>query len=513
MSLLAEKRMVSDPPILWELLRISKTFPGVLANDNVTLRLGSGEIHGLLGQNGSGKTTLIKILSGVIQPDSGEMRLMGQHIRLPTPHAARLAGTATVFQGFSSVGSLSVAENIFLGRLPMKPGGLVVDWGRLRRDTLACLQRLEIELDPEAEVAKLSVAQQQLVEIAKAIAKDAQLIILDEPTTALGLDEVNRLHDLLRLLRRQGRAILYVSHRLDEVIRLVNAVTILRNGRVVSAAEESKLDVHYIVNRMFGSEVNEHYPKVHNTTDIPLFEAKNIWTRNKVNNVTFTINCGEVLGFGGVLGAGRTEIARALFGIDSLTAGELRLNGQKVSINSPQRAIQNGIAYLPEDRKADGLFTNFDGARNISIAGLRQLAKRVFLDLKREASVSHDFIVKLQISSGAESKPIDFLSGGNQQKILVARWLYIKARLFIFDEPTQGLDVGAKIAVYQLINEITAGGNAVVLISSDHDELLAMSDRIALVRRGSIIRVGKASEFTHADLVQASAEPVPSFAA
>ena len=513
MSLLAEKKMVSDPPALWELLGITKTFPGVQANDNVTLRLRAGEIHGLLGQNGSGKTTLIKILSGVIQPDSGEMRLMGRRIRLPTPHAARVVGTATVFQEFSSVGSLSVAENIFLGRLPMKPGGLVVDWNRLRRDVLACLQRLEIELDPEAEVARLSVAQQQLVEIAKAIAKDAQLIILDEPTTALGLEEVNRLHELLRLLRRQGRAILYVSHRLDEVIRLVNAVTILRNGRVVSAAEESKLDVSYIINRMVGSEVKEHFPKVCNATDIPLFEVKNIRTRNKVNNVTFTVNCGEVFGFGGVLGAGRTEIARALFGVDSLTGGELRLNGKRVSINTPKRAIQTGIGYIPENRKADGLFTNFDGTRNISIAGLQQLVKGIFLDLRQEDSVSRDFIAKLQISPGAESKPVGFLSGGNQQKILVARWLYSRSRLFIFDEPTQGLDVGAKVSVYQLINEITARRGAVILISSDHDELLAMSDRIALVRRGSIIRVGRANEFTHADLVQASAETVASAAA
>jgi ribose transport system ATP-binding protein len=508
-----EERTINQQPALWELLGITKAFPGVQANQDVNLRLRAREIHGLLGQNGSGKTTLIKILSGVIQPDSGEMRLMGRPIRLPTPHAARVAGTATVFQEFSSVGSLTVAENIFLGRLPMKSGGLVVDWNRLRRDSAACLQRLEIELDPEAEVGRLSVAQQQLVEIAKAIAKDAQLIILDEPTTALGLEEVNRLHELLRLLRRQGRAILYVSHRLDEVIRLVNAVTILRNGSVVSTAEESRLDVPYIVNRMVGSEVKEPYPKVRNATDIPLFEVKNIWTRNKVNNVTFTVNRGEVFGLGGVLGAGRTEIARALFGIDPLTGGELRLNGKTISINTPKRAIQSGIAYIPEDRKTDGLFTNFDGTRNISIAALRQLVRGLFLDLKHEELVSRKFIAKLQITPEAESKLVGLLSGGNQQKILVSRWLYNKARLFIFDEPTQGLDVGATIAVYELINEITASHSAVVLISSDHDELLAMSDRIGLVRRGSIIRIGKASEFTHADLVQASAETLVSCAA
>jgi ribose transport system ATP-binding protein len=509
----SDERTVNQQPVLWELLEITKTFPGVQANQDVNLRLRAGEIHGLLGQNGSGKTTLIKILSGVIQPDSGEMRLMGRPIRLPTPHAARVAGTATVFQEFSSVGSLSVAENIFLGRWPMKSGGWVVDWDRLRRDTLACLQRLEIELDPEAELGRLSVAQQQLVEIAKAIAKDAQLIILDEPTTALGLEEVNRLHELLRLLRRQARAILYVSHRLDEVIRLVNTVTILRNGRVVSRAEESRLDVPYIVNRMVGSEVKEYYPKVHSATDIPLFEVKNIQTRNKVDQVTFTVHRGEVFGLGGVLGAGRTEIARALFGIDPLTAGELRLNGRRVRINTPKRAIHTGIAYIPEDRKADGLFTNFDGTRNISIAALPQLVKGLFLDLRQEQSASRKLISRLQISPEAENKLVGLLSGGNQQKILVARWLYNRACLFIFDEPTQGLDVGAKIAVYQLINEITANQGAVVLISSDHDELLAMSDRIALVRRGSIIRIGKASEFTHTDLVQASAETLASCAA
>lgn len=502
--------MLTDAPILWELLGITKTFPGVRANQNITLRLRAGEIHGLLGQNGSGKTTLIKVLSGVIQPDSGEMRLKGHPIRLPTPHAARVARVATVFQEFSSVGSLSVAENIFLGSLPMKPGGLVVDWDRLRRDAMSCLQRLEIELDPDTEVAGLSIAEQQLVEIVKAIAKDAQLIILDEPTTALGLAEMHRLHELLRLLKRQGRAILYISHRLDEAVQLVDVVTILRNGKVVSTAEDSKLDVHYVVSRMVGAKVKEHYPKAHNATDIPLFEVRNIQTRNKVNNVTFTVNCGEVFGLGGVLGSGRTEIARALFGVDALTGGELRLNGQRVSIHTPKQAIRAGIAYIPENRKSDGLFTNFDGTRNISIAALHQLIKNLFLDLRQEDSVSREFIAKLQISPGADVKLVGLLSGGNQQKILIARWLYSRVRLFVLDEPTQGLDVGAKIAVYQLINEITAAGNAVVLISSDHDELLAMSDRIGLVRRGNIVRIGKAREFTHADLVQASAETVVS---
>jgi ribose transport system ATP-binding protein len=502
--------MVTDAPLLWELLGITKTFPGVRANQDITLRLRAGEIHGLLGQNGSGKTTLIKVLAGVIQPDSGEMRLKGRSIRLPTPHAARVAGTATVFQEFSSVGSLSVAENIFLGRLPMKPGGLVIDWDRLRRDAVSCLQRLEIELDPDAEVAGLSIAEQQLVEIVKAIAKDAQLIILDEPTTALGLAEMHRLHELLRLLKRQGRAILYISHRLDEAVQLVDVVTILRNGKVVSTAEESKLDVHYIVSRMVGVEVKEHYPKAHNATDIPLFEVRNIQTRNKVNSVTFTVNRGEVFGLGGVLGSGRTEIARALFGVDALTGGELRLNGQRVSIHTPKQAIRAGIAYIPENRKSDGLFTNFDGTRNISIAALHQLIKILLLDLRQEDSVSREFIAKLQISPGADNKLVGLLSGGNQQKILIARWLYSRGRLFILDEPTQGLDVGAKIAVYRLINEITAAGHAVVLISSDHDELLAMSDRIGLVRQGKIVRIGKAGEFTHADLVQASTETVVS---
>jgi ribose transport system ATP-binding protein len=500
--------MVDDSTVLWELFGITKTFPGVRANQDVAMRLRAGEIHGLLGQNGSGKTTLIKILSGAIQPDAGEIRLGGQQIRLLTPRAARLAGIATVFQEFSSVGSLTVAENIFLGRLPMKSRGLLVDWDRLRRDAIACLHRLEIELDPERELARLSVAEQQLVEIAKAIAQDAQLIILDEPTTALGLEEINRLHDLLRRLRKQARAILYVSHRLDEVIRLVDAITILRNGRVVSAAEESKLDVPYIIDRMFGTAVKEAYPKADNSTDVPLFEAKNVCTRNKVNSVTFTVNRGEVFGLGGVLGAGRTEIARALFGVDPLIGGELWLNGRKVRASTPKQAIRQGIAYIPEDRKAHGLFTNFDGTRNISVAALYRLVRFLLLDLKEEEAISNKFIARLQISPEAESKPVSLLSGGNQQKILVARWLYGKAHLFIFDEPTQGLDVGAKIAVYQLINEITAGGSAVVLISSDHDELLAMSDRIALVRGGSVIRVGRASEFTHADLVRASAETV-----
>ncbi|MEE9249858.1 MAG: sugar ABC transporter ATP-binding protein [Alphaproteobacteria bacterium] len=489
---------------VWELIGITKDFPGVRANDNVSLKLHPGVIHGLLGGNGSGKSTLIKILSGAHQPDAGEIRLRGKPVTLDNPIVARNFGIATVFQEFSLVPTLTVAENIYLGHLPTRSATGTVDWKSMREGAVRTLASLEIHIDPDAVVGALSVAEQQLVEIAKAIAADASVIILDEPTTALGAAEVERLHELLQRMKRQGRAILYISHRLDEVVGIVDMVTILKDGKVVSSAEESRIDIDDIVRKMIGQEIEEHYPKVANATDRAIFEARDIRTENKVNGVSFALRCGEVIGLGGVLGSGRTEIARALFGIDPLTGGEIRLRGRPVRFDSPRQAIRAGIAYLPENRKFDGLFFNFQGRQNITVANLRALSKGGLLDLGEEKRVGRFFMRELKMPSEAEAKFVDVLSGGNQQKVIVARWLYSGADIFILDEPTQGIDIGAKIAIFNLINDLTARNKAVILISSDHDELLAMSDRVGVVRNGSIIDMVDADELSKAELARMS---------
>jgi ABC-type sugar transport system ATPase subunit len=486
--------------IVWELRNIRKAYPGVVANDNVSIRLRSGEIHGLLGENGSGKSTLIKTLSGAHQPDAGTILRHGEPVRLSSPLRARELGIATVFQEFSLVPSLTVAENIYLGRWPRRGGS--IDWAAMREGARRVFAALDLAIDPDAVLGDLPIARQQLVEIAKAMALDASMLILDEPTTALGPVEIQHLHALLRRLKESGCAILYVSHRLDEVTALVDVATILRNGLVVSAAEETRIEVGPIVARMVGEEVKEHYPKERNITAEPVLEAEGLRTDHGVSEATFTLQRGEVLGLGGVLGCGRTEIARALFGVDPLTGGRLRIRGCELRFRSPADAIRAGVVLASENRKAEGLFDNFDGPRNITIANLRALLRGFRLDLAAEARISRSLIRRLHISPEAEQNSVELLSGGNQQKIIVARWLNCGADVFILDEPTQGIDIGAKIAVYRLINELTRAGKAVILITSDDEELLAMSDRIALVRRGRITRILPAGAVSKTDLLQ-----------
>jgi ABC-type sugar transport system ATPase subunit len=486
---------------LWELRNVTKAFPGVVANNDVTVALFSGEIHGLLGENGSGKSTLIKIISGAHQPDSGMILKEGAPVSISSPAAARAHGIATVFQEFSLVPTLTVSENICLGRLPLSRHQ--VDWDSMRTRAEKMLARMRVRIDPAAVVSSLSVAEQQLVEIAKALAADASMLILDEPTTALGLTEIAQLHGLLKRLKVAGTAILYISHRLDEVVELVDVATIMKDGRIVCTAAETRIEIPFIVRRMIG-EITEHFPKEETSRDDIVLEVNAIATRNRVHDVSFTVLRGEVLGIGGVLGSGRTEIARALFGIDRLTAGEIRWKGKQAKFSSPEDAIKAGIAYVPENRKSDGLFFNLTGFPNMSIARLDKLGGRFAISLRRETEEGQRLVGDLEISPAAETKTVDLLSGGNQQKIVIGRWLFAGAELFILDEPTQGIDIGAKVAIYQLINSLTRAGHSVILISSDHDELLAMSDRIAIIRHGRVESVRNAREISKLDLVRAS---------
>lgn len=495
---------VPDSEPLWEFVNVSKAYPGVLANDKVSIKLFGGSIHGLLGENGCGKSTLIKTFSGVQQPDSGSIYKQGRETRLIDPQDARRKGIATVFQEFSIVPALSVGENIFLGNMPTTKSGMV-DWKKIHADAANVLLNMDVDISTEAITGNLSVGEQQLVEIAKAIAIDAQMIILDEPTAALGEEEILTLHRLLRSMRDRGTAILYVSHRLDEVERVVDEVTILRGGKVVRASGETEINVGQIVSAMVGEEISEHYPKQRNATRNVVLEAINISTKQGVNRASFQLHEGEVLGLGGVLGSGRTEIARALFGVDSLIGGELRLQNKTVQINSEIDAIHAGMALVPENRKFDGLFFNFRASGNITAASLNTLSTWGFINLVAEQSGTRRLIDELEISTLAESKTVDFLSGGNQQKIVIARWLFSDAQILVLDEPTQGIDIGAKLALYKLINALTQAGKSIILISSDHDELLAMSDRIAVIQHGSVVRTSAARDLTHDDLVRASA--------
>jgi ribose transport system ATP-binding protein len=489
--------------MVWELRNIRKTFGPAVANDDVSLALRAGEIHGLVGENGSGKSTLIKTLSGAHQPDSGEVLCAGRPVQLDSPLAARALGIATVFQEFSLVPHLTVAENILLGRWPGSAYRL--DWRSMHDVAKTVLDGLGIAIATDALVRDLSKAQQQMIEIAKAMAARANLFVLDEPTTALGVSEIDHLHDLLRRMRDGGAAILYISHRLDEVVRLADVVTVMRNGRIVSAADATPLDVAAIIKLMIGEEVREHYGKVPTSAGELLLEALNISTERGVLGVSFTLRRGEVLGLGGMLGAGRSEIARALFGVDRLVTGEIRRNGRKLQLRSPADAVAAGIALLAEDRKTDGLFFNLTGAQNMTTATLGAYGHALWFDLEQESRTSRTLIERLRIAPQAEHELPDRLSGGNQQKLLLGRWLGAGAEVFILDEPTQGIDVGAKVAIYHLINELIHAGKGVILISSDDKELFSMSDRIAIVQRGRIARFAEASELRKADLLETTA--------
>lgn len=485
--------------IAWELKGIRKTFGLVVANDDVSLELHRRQIHGLVGENGSGKTTLIRTLSGAHQPDTGTILHDGAGVVLRDTLVARSLGIATVFQEFSLIPAMTVAENVFLGRWP--GNSVSVDWRSMREATRRVLADLELDISPDAMVGELPVAQQQLVEIAKAMAAKASVIVLDEPTTALGITEIAHLHDLLRRARKSGAAILYISHRLDEVVDLCEVVTVMRNGRIVSIAGHTPLDVSSIIALMIGKDVGEQYPKVRGDIGEALLDVRGISTGHGLRDVSFTLHRGEVLGLGGTLGSGRSAVARALFGVDPITAGEVWLNGVPLHLHGPSQAIAAGMALLTENRNVDGLFFNFTGTKNITAASLGDYDHGLWLDLKRERQASSDLIRRLQIDHVAETELVDHLSGGNQQKILVARWLNTRAEVFILDEPTKGIDVGTKVAIFRLINDLTAAGKGVILISSDDKELLAMSDRVAIVRRGRIVRIADPHDISKADLL------------
>lgn len=478
---------LGQPP-LWELRGISKAFPGVQALDEVSMEIYPGEVHALVGENGCGKSTLAKCIAGVHQPESGEILFQGQVVNFRHPMEARAAGVATIYQEFSLVTTLTVAENIYLGRYPRTPAG-IIDWTAARDGTRQILDQLSLNLDPDAVVKDLSVAEQQLVEIAKAISIESNLLIMDEPTAALGLVETEHLMGLIRRLTRQNKAIIYISHRLDEVFRIADRVTILKDGKRVGTAPISDLKMSDVVRLMIGFDIQQHYPKEKNIQPVTRLEVEDVTTENGVNGISFSLKVGEVLGLGGMLGSGRTEIARAIYGLDKIISGKMTLDDKEVRFNAPDEAVKAGIGLVPENRKAEGCFFNFEGPKNITISRLRKILHGPLLDLSSERKVGETYIKRMNIHRNALERSVQFLSGGNQQKVIVARWLFSQARVLIMDEPTQGIDIGAKLEVYNVINELTSSGISIILISSDFPELLAMSDRIAVVRDGSILQI------------------------
>jgi ribose transport system ATP-binding protein len=491
---------------MWQTRELTKVFPGVRALDRLSIDILPGEVHGLLGENGSGKSTLVKCLSGVYQPDAGSIFHLGSEAHLPNPESARKAGVATIFQEFSLVPDLSVAENVFLGRVPKRTSGLI-DWKAAERFAEEILHRLDVPINPKVAVGALSVADQQIVEIAKALSIDASLLIMDEPTTAIGLEEIETLHRIVRSFVAGGRAVVYISHRLNELADIADVVTVLKDGKLVGQRPRRDLSVGSIVSLMVGEDISDHYPKEDNSTEVPLLIVEGLSADNGIKDVSFELCRGEVLGLAGLVGSGRTEIAEALFGIVRSITGTVtvlsdRNNRKGPRFLNPSQAIHGGVAFLTENRKTTGLFMNFSAIPNITIASIRRITSRFALNLSLEARTAVSFVHRLRISTRAVVDSVQFLSGGNQQKVLIARWLFSQADIFILDEPTRGIDVGAKVEVYNIINEITRMGKGVILISTDIDELYAMSDRIAIIRGKQIETVHRRSGITKQDLIE-----------
>ena len=470
-------------PVL-EMHGISKRYPGVLALADVTLTVRAGEIHALVGENGAGKSTLMKVLSGAIQKDSGEISIDGEPVTINSPRDAHDLGIGIVYQEFSLVPALTVAENIMLGRLPHHAGFL--DRAAMDRQARHYLDMLGVSIAPTAQAGTLSVAQQQLVEIARVLAMRPRLIVLDEPSAVLGGSDLERLFEVLRRLQERGISIIYISHRLDEVFRLANTVTVLRDGAVVEALPVTHLDHAGLIRRMVGRELEGDLVDHFGEPGGPLLEVDSVYRTGVLHPISFNVRRGEILGIAGLRGAGRTELARCIFGADPRDGGTVRVAGHPIPAASPGAAIAAGIGFVTEDRKREGLILNLSVRENVTLAGLKRLANLALIQRQAEKRRVTDLTAQLQVRAVSAEVAAGSLSGGNQQKVVLAKWLHIDARVLILDEPTRGIDVGAKREIYRLMREIADNGAAVLMISSELPEVIGVCDRILVMHEGRL---------------------------
>ncbi len=487
----------SSSPLL-EMRGISRRFPGVLALDHVDFDLRAGEVHALVGENGAGKSTLINILAGVYQPSGGILELQGQAVELPDPVSAQRAGINVIFQEFNLLPHLSVAENIFLNREPTR--GLRIDWPTLYRRTSEVIAQLEIDLDPRAIVRDLPVAHQQLVEIARALAFDARVLVMDEPTAALSELEIGRLLNMVRSLANRGVGVVYVSHKLAEVFGVADRITVLRDGKHIFTKPRSELTEHDVVTAMVGRELTHTGCPPRHPGDVVL-SVRNLSAGKAVQGVSFDLRAGEVLGLAGLMGSGCLEVVEAIFGLRETTAGEVTLLGQPKHLNGPRQAIRAGLAYVPDDRKGAGILPDLSVQQNISIGIVERLRRNLIIDRKQESAVMSEYGGKLSIRYSSPGQFVSDLSGGNQQKVIVARSLAENCRVLLLAEPTRGVDVGAKLEIYNLIDMLVEQGIAVLLQSSELPELLRLAERCIVFAGGKPRGELSGKEFTQPNVM------------
>jgi inositol transport system ATP-binding protein len=482
---------------------ISKSFPGVKALSDVNLTVGKGTIHALMGENGAGKSTLMKILDGIYTPDSGQITFQGQPVTINTTYAALKLGISMIHQELSPIPYMTVAENIFLGREPLGRFGLI-DKRRLNADTKALLNRLEIDINPTSIMKDLSVANTQMVEIAKAISYDASLIIMDEPTSAITEREVAHLFRMIRSLRAKGVTIIYITHKMDEVFQIADDITVLRDGRHIATEPASQTNKVRLIAMMVGRELTEMFPKEVVPIGEIVLSVHNLTREGIVEDVSFDLRRGEILGIAGLMGAGRTTVIESIFGIHKMDAGEIIIKGKKIQINSPADAIENGLALLTEDRKQTGIMGVLPVRDNMMIASLPNYEKRGLLDGRLMEATYKQERGRLDIKSPSMHQLIKLLSGGNQQKVLVSRWLLTSPDILILDEPTRGIDVGAKAEIHKLMGKLAQEGKAIIMISSELPEILGMSDRILVMHEGRVGGIFDRKDATQESIMQAA---------
>ncbi|MCX4671976.1 sugar ABC transporter ATP-binding protein [Streptomyces sp. NBC_01381] len=503
--------MSSDSSDVLSASRLTKRFPGVRALDAVDFTARAGEVHALIGENGAGKSTLIKVLTGVYAPDAGELTYNGRQLSFSTPLEAQHAGISTIYQEVNLVPLMSVARNLFLGREPRGRLGLI-DFRRMHREAAEALRRLGIRVDVRRPLRELGVGTQQMVALARAVSVDARVVIMDEPTSSLEPREVQTLFGVIRMLRDRGIAVIYVSHRLEELYEVCDTVTVLRDGKRVHTGPIAELDRLRLVSLMLGREVGDvreegvtKFTGSHDTSGQPVLAARELTVRHQLHGVSLDIRPGEVVGLGGLLGSGRSETAKAIAGALPPDSGRVLIAGAPVRTGSTPAAIRAGISLLPEDRKAEGIVPGLSVRENIALAALPRLSRFGLVDERRMDALVDTFIKRLRIKASSPHQKVGELSGGNQQKVLLARWLAMNPKVLLLDEPTRGIDVGAKAEVQKLIDELAEEGLAVLLISSDMEELVEGSDRVIVLKDGAVVQELSGADVTEDALLRAIA--------
>ena len=488
--------------LLLQMSGVQKRFGGAVALQGTNLSIRAGEIHALLGENGAGKSTMLKILAGVHVNDGGTIKLGGKDFRTGSPQDSIEQGIAVIYQEPSLFLDLTLAENVFIGRQPKK--GRIIDWKFAQNEAKRLFKELGVDLDPKRQARGLSIADQQVVEIAKALSMNANIILMDEPTAALSATEVERLMTVMKSLKAANKAVIFVSHRLDEVFAISDFITVMRDGATVSENPVEKTDLQKVIKEMVGRELTEMFPKTENKIGSVVLEVNDLTNPAYFRNISFTVKKGEIVALAGLVGAGRSEVARAIFGVDKYETGSIKINGKALPAGSPVAAMKEKIALVPEDRRQQGLFMVAGVNRNISIESFTNLVDRGLINFKRERELTNTWKEKLSIKFSNQNDPVERLSGGNQQKTVLAKWLATDPDLLIVDEPTRGIDVATKAEVHRLINQAASEGKAVLMISSELPEVLGMADRIIVMREGRQVAELSRKEATQEKVISAA---------